>query len=474
MKRARSGAITLGALVCVMALMVASASAQTTNRAPRITSAAATPSAGYGTPLTVAFSATATDSNGDTLTYSWDFGDGGTSTAQNPTHSYQQLGYYDAALTVSDGNGGTATRTIQVNVLSTERDPDARFRILVFSKTAAFRHSSIDEGVTAIRKLGAENDFQVDATEESSLMTDENLALYDAVVFLSTTGDVLNDEQQAAFERFIRGSGGYVGIHAASDTEYTWKWYGDLSARTSAAIPRSRRRLSNRGSQRPFDAPPARALDALRRVVRLQARQLRGDRQRRLQPARQSPRARLARRATYTGEATGTTDHPISWCHRYDGGRSWYTALGHTEASYVEPEFLSHILGGIEVAAGVATSKACGRKGWHGTNPKQSRRQPRRQQQRPRGRQAPLSRSHGRHRPQCIHEAPLRRGFVVVQAGRGRRGRRLAHARADAPRRLRRRMHVQRREDRPAGAGHAFVMIRTWTWSLLPVDLAAS
>ena len=80
MTRTRFGALTLGALVCVMALMVTSASAQTTNRAPRITSAAATPSAGYGAPLTVAFSATATDSDGDTLSYSWDFGDGGTST----------------------------------------------------------------------------------------------------------------------------------------------------------------------------------------------------------------------------------------------------------------------------------------------------------------------------------------------------------------------------------------------------------
>ena len=160
-----------------MALMATSAMAQTTNRAPRITTAAATPSAGYGAPLTVAFSAAATDADGDTLTFSWSFGDGSTSSSQNPTHSYQQLGFYDATVTVSDGKGGTATRTIQVNVLSTERDPDARFRILVFSKTAAFRHSSIDEGVTAIRKLGAENDFQVDASEEASLFTDENLAL---------------------------------------------------------------------------------------------------------------------------------------------------------------------------------------------------------------------------------------------------------------------------------------------------------
>jgi type 1 glutamine amidotransferase len=371
MKRVRSGAFALGALVCALAVLATSAVAQTSNRAPRITSAAATPTAGYGAPLSVTFSAVATDADGDALTYSWSFGDGSTSSAQNPTHSYEELGYFDATLTVTDSKGATATRTIQVNVLSTERDPDARFRILVFSKTAAFRHSSIDEGVTAIRKLGAENDFQVDASEEASLFTDENLALYDAVVFLSTTGDVLNEQQQAAFERYIQAGGGYVGIHAASDTEYTWKWYGELvgayfrghPAQQTASIDiedtedHSTRGLPERWTRfdewydfKPINFEQTGNLDY-------------------------SPRGEVhvlasLDESTYTGEATGTTDHPISWCQRYDGGRSWYTALGHTEASYLEPEFLRHILGGIEVAAGVATSKACGRKGWHGTNPK--------------------------------------------------------------------------------------------------------
>jgi type 1 glutamine amidotransferase len=354
-----------------MAVSAASAVAQTTNRAPRITSAAATPVAGYGTPLNVTFSAVATDQDFDALTYSWNFGDGTTSTAQNPTHAYQQFGFYNATLTVSDGRGGTATRTIQVNVLSTERDPDARFRILVFSKTAAFRHSSIDEGVTAIRKLGAENDFQVDASEEASLFTDANLALYDAVVFLSTTGDVLNAEQQAAFERYIQAGGGYVGIHAASDTEYTWKWYGDLVGAYFRGHP-----AQQTASIDIEDADDHSTLGLPERWTRF-------DEWYDFKPVNfeqtgnidYSPRGQVhvlatLDESTYSGEATGTTDHPISWCQRYDGGRSWYTALGHTEASYLEPAFLSHILGGIEVAAGVATSKACGRKGWHGTNPK--------------------------------------------------------------------------------------------------------
>src|SRR5687767_3538457 len=94
------------------------------------------------------------------------------------------------------------------------------FDALVFSKTAGFRHGSIPAGIQAITQLGAANDFTVTATEDGGVFTDEGLADYEVVVFLSTTGDVLSDEQQAAFERYIQGGGGYAGIHAASDTEY--------------------------------------------------------------------------------------------------------------------------------------------------------------------------------------------------------------------------------------------------------------
>jgi hypothetical protein len=101
-------------------------------------------------------------------------------------------------------------------------------KVLVFSKTAAFRHASIPDGIAAIRALGAANNFTVDATEDAGAFTDANLAQYQAVIFLSTTGNVLNSSQQAAFERFIGGGRGYAGIHAASDTEYEWPWYGGL------------------------------------------------------------------------------------------------------------------------------------------------------------------------------------------------------------------------------------------------------
>ena len=93
-------------------------------------------------------------------------------------------------------------------------------RVLIFSKTAGYRHSSIGVGIAAIKKLGQENQFSVDATEDAGAFTSKNLARYRAVVFLNTTGDVLDAAQQDDFERYIQAGGGYVGIHSATDTEY--------------------------------------------------------------------------------------------------------------------------------------------------------------------------------------------------------------------------------------------------------------
>ena len=101
-------------------------------------------------------------------------------------------------------------------------------RVLVFSETKGYRHQSITVGKAALQKLGLEKGFAVDTTELSEDFTEENLKKYNAVVFLSTTGDVLDQMQQNAFMRFIQGGGGYVGIHAAADTEYDWWWYGNL------------------------------------------------------------------------------------------------------------------------------------------------------------------------------------------------------------------------------------------------------
>ncbi|MEM1127336.1 MAG: ThuA domain-containing protein, partial [Bacteroidota bacterium] len=102
------------------------------------------------------------------------------------------------------------------------------FKALVFTKTAGFRHQSISAGIRAIQGLSVEHEFDADFTEDAALFTDANLATYDVVIFLNTTGDVLNEEQQQAFERFIQAGNGFVGVHSASDTEYDWPFYGGM------------------------------------------------------------------------------------------------------------------------------------------------------------------------------------------------------------------------------------------------------
>ncbi|TDB75510.1 ThuA domain-containing protein [Micromonospora sp. KC723] len=218
------------------------------------------------------------------------------------------------------------------------------FSVLVFSKTAGFRHDSIPAGVAAIERLGAENGFTVDATEDAAAFTDANLARYAAVVWLSTTGDVLDAGQQAAFERYIRDGGGYAGIHAASDTEYNWAWYGDLVGAYFASHP------ANQTATIKVEDP------AHPSTASLPAKWTRFDE---WYNFRANPRAdvhvlaSLDERSYTPGAGAMGADHPHAWCHDFDGGRSWYTAGGHTVESYTEPSFLAHLLGGVRTAAGV-------------------------------------------------------------------------------------------------------------------------
>ncbi|SFD53792.1 ThuA domain-containing protein [Streptomyces aidingensis] len=223
------------------------------------------------------------------------------------------------------------------------------FDVLVFSRTAGFRHDSIDEGIAAIRQLGAENHFSVTATEDPAQFTDANLAQYEAVVWLSTTGDVLDSAQQAAFERYIRAGGGYAGIHAASDTEYDWPWYGGLVGAYFDSHPHNQQATLT--VEDPDHPSTAHLPDSWSRFDEWYN-------------YRDNPRGDVhvlasLDESSYTG-GTMDGDHPIAWCHAYDGGRSWYTGGGHTAESYSEPEFRQHLLGGILSVAGAAPAPECG------------------------------------------------------------------------------------------------------------------
>jgi plastocyanin len=145
----------------------------------------------------------------------WDLHDDSIAPDDPPIeHTFNAPGSYSFICTIHAGMTGTVT----------VEEADPLDNVLVFSKTGGFRHDSIPAGIQAIQQLGAANDFTVTATEDASVFTDANLAQYDVVTFLSTTGEVLDAGQQAAFERYIQGGGGFAGIHAASDTEYSWPW----------------------------------------------------------------------------------------------------------------------------------------------------------------------------------------------------------------------------------------------------------
>jgi type 1 glutamine amidotransferase len=217
------------------------------------------------------------------------------------------------------------------------------FDVLVFSKTADFRHASIPAGIAAIESLGAAHGFAVDATEDAGVFTPEGLAPYEAVVFLSTTGDVLDDAEQAAFEKFIEGGRGFVGIHSAADTEYDWPWYGRLLGAYFLRHPAVQQ------------ADVVRE-DPLHQSTRaLPETWMRTDEwyNFRTDPRRVAHVLLTVDEASYNpGKGAMGRDHPVAWCHEFDGGRAWYTALGHTPGTYSEPLFRKHLLGGIRFAAG--------------------------------------------------------------------------------------------------------------------------
>ncbi|GIJ39224.1 ThuA domain-containing protein [Micromonospora andamanensis] len=239
-----------------------------------------------------------------------------------------------------------STETVAQSAPVQQAAPEAvdTFSVLVFSKTAGFRHASIPTGIAAIQELGAEHGFTVDTTEDGAAFTDANLAQYRAVIWLSTTGDVLTADQQAAFERYIQAGGGYAGIHAAADTEYSWSWYGELVGAYFNSHP------ANQTATVKVEDP------AHPSTAHLPERWSRFDE---WYNYRTNPRGAVHVLATLDetsyspGSGAMGHDHPIAWCQDYDGGRAWYTGGGHTDESYAEPEFRTHLLGGIRTAAGI-------------------------------------------------------------------------------------------------------------------------
>jgi cytochrome c len=217
--------------------------------------------------------------------------------------------------------------------------------ILVLSRTGGFRHESIPAGITALTALAQEHGFGLAQTENKAELNDENLARFAAVIFLSTTGEILDAPQEAAFERYIAAGHGYVGVHAAADCEYEWPYYEGLvgayfnghSSVVEATV----------------NHDPGATHASLTNVP---SPWLRSDE---WYGFRGNPRPNVTvlltvDESTYDpGPGMMGRDHPVAWYHSYQGGRAFYTALGHTRESFSEPDFLAHLLGGVQWAAGI-------------------------------------------------------------------------------------------------------------------------
>lgn len=224
-----------------------------------------------------------------------------------------------------------------------------QFNALLVTKTAGWHHESINEGVTAIKELATRNFFNVQWHQEGSTVTDKYLENFQVIIFLNTTGDIFKEDEQKAIEKFIKAGKGFVGIHSASDTEYGWEWYTKLVGRMfkiHPAIQTAKLRLTENKfsgldqftdgqfwTDEWYEFSPETTTD-LKYILAVD----------------ESSYNAKVQWGEKKGEGMGSF-HPVAWYHDYDGGRSFYTALGHMPAVYSEPAFLNHIYAGIYWAA---------------------------------------------------------------------------------------------------------------------------
>ncbi|KEO73709.1 ThuA domain-containing protein [Anditalea andensis] len=214
-----------------------------------------------------------------------------------------------------------------------------QFNALTFSKTEGFRHESIEAGTNALKKLAAENFFKLDHTEDASLFTEDYLNNYDVIILLNTTGDIFNADQREAFKKFVQSGKGVVGVHSATDTEYDWPWYTELIGAQFESHPH----IQTARVQTVHQHPSTYHLPKIwlwtdewynfkhfndKVIVLLELDE-----------------------SSYESGKEEKRSHPISWYHDYDGGRVFYTGLGHDPRIYENPVFIRHLLGGIWYAA---------------------------------------------------------------------------------------------------------------------------
>jgi type 1 glutamine amidotransferase len=213
-------------------------------------------------------------------------------------------------------------------------------RVLIFTKTNGFRHQSIEKGREVLTELMLTRNIQVDSTENADLFTIKNLKKYDALIFLNTTGDLFNETQQQALIKYIQDGGGYVGIHASTDAEYDWPWYGQMAGGYFKSHPKQQEAV-------------VRVIDKNHPSTRMLPDEWkRFDEWYNFKDV--NPDIKVLAKLDETSYEGGemNNNHPIVWYHEFEGGRVFYTGFGHTDQTFEDPLFQEHVMGGIQYAIG--------------------------------------------------------------------------------------------------------------------------
>tara|TARA_B100000963_G_scaffold226284_1_gene197422 strand:- start:1391 stop:2131 length:741 start_codon:yes stop_codon:yes gene_type:complete len=213
------------------------------------------------------------------------------------------------------------------------------FSVLVITETKGYVHNSIDYGIDLIKKIGDKNNFNVYHSDDSKVITSNNLKEFNSIIFLNTTGDILNDHQQRSVEDFIKSGKGYVGVHSASDTEYEWQWYGNLVG------------AYFRNHSNVVDAKILTSDNTHKITEHLNPEWIIEDEWYNFDYISDNINVLLKLdESSYEG-GQHPDYHPITWYHKYDGGRSFYTALGHKKEVFKDQRFIKLLEKGILYAS---------------------------------------------------------------------------------------------------------------------------
>lgn len=215
-------------------------------------------------------------------------------------------------------------------------------KVLIYTKTGGYAHASIPDGIRAVQKIGLEIGFQTDTTSLSEDFNEKNLRNYAAIIFISTSPRLLDSIQKEAFTNYIRAGGGFVGIHGASAGIRPWPWYAKLVGGIFTNHPEPKEGvILNENTLHSASCHFPAQLEWKDEWYNF------SDMEKDLHILLSVDEA------SYTGGEYGSRRHPISWYHDYDGGRAFYTALGHFSYHFTDAFFVQHITEGIKYAMGV-------------------------------------------------------------------------------------------------------------------------